>query len=308
MNQQPLVSVIIDNYNYGRFLGTAIDSALNQTYRNVEVIVVDDGSTDNSRDIITGYEGQVIPVFKQNGGQASAFNAGFEVSQGDLICFLDADDIMLPTRVETAVQILNQHPNAGWSYHQLGLMDEAGNPFETNHLDVTIDQVYEFDLRQEMQQGTLRQLALPLPGIVGLTFRRSHLEQILPMPEADGISLSDSYVQLVSCYVSPGVAFPLQLEWQRIHGSNGFTQNGDRIKVSARIHLMTAHWMRINFPGIGLYANNLLSAGIARYLRARTIEAKSWELLQKYFSGIPPSQQLKIALRSLYHAARKPVF
>jgi glycosyltransferase involved in cell wall biosynthesis len=176
MDQQPLVSVIIDNYNYGRFLGTAIDSALNQTYRNIEVIVVDDGSTDHSRAVMTSYADKIVPVFKQNGGQASAFNAGFEVSRGDLICFLDADDIMLPTRVETAVQILNQHPNAGWSYHQLGLMDEAGNPFETNRLDVTSDQVYEFDLRQEMQQGTLRQLALPLPGIVGLTFWRSHLE------------------------------------------------------------------------------------------------------------------------------------
>lgn len=62
----PLVSIIINNYNYGRFLREAIDSALNQTYPHVEVIVVDDGSTDGSQEIITSYGDRVIPVLKEN--------------------------------------------------------------------------------------------------------------------------------------------------------------------------------------------------------------------------------------------------
>lgn len=99
----PLVSIIINNYNYGRFIPAAIDSALNQTYPNIEVIVVDDGSTDNSRDVISSYGGRITALLKENGGQGSAFNAGFAASAGDIILFLDADDIYLPRTVESAV-------------------------------------------------------------------------------------------------------------------------------------------------------------------------------------------------------------
>ena len=94
-------SVIINNYNYARFLRAAIDSALSQTYQNCEVVVVDDGSTDNSRDVIESYDRRVKAVYKCNGGQGSALNAGFEASSGDLIIFLDADDVLLPCAVET---------------------------------------------------------------------------------------------------------------------------------------------------------------------------------------------------------------
>jgi glycosyltransferase involved in cell wall biosynthesis len=108
MKDKPLASIIVNNYNYGRFLQDATDSALNQTYSNIEVIVVDDGSTDNSREIIDSYGKQVIPILKQNGGQASAFNTGFVVSRGEVIIFLDADDMLLPTAVEKAVEKLWQ--------------------------------------------------------------------------------------------------------------------------------------------------------------------------------------------------------
>src|SRR5688500_10169891 len=99
----PLASVIINNYNYGRYLGAAIDSALAQTYPHTEVVVVDDGSTDDSRQVIAGYGERVVPVLKENGGQASAFNAGFAASRGDVVLFLDADDLLLPGAVAAAV-------------------------------------------------------------------------------------------------------------------------------------------------------------------------------------------------------------
>ena len=76
MRNQPLVSIIINNYNYDRFLPEAINSAINQTYPHTEIIVVDDGSTDNSRDIISGYGQRIIPIFQPNGKQAAAFNSG----------------------------------------------------------------------------------------------------------------------------------------------------------------------------------------------------------------------------------------
>src|SRR5262249_61789343 len=96
-------SIVINNYNYGRFLRDAIGSALNQSYPHVEVIVVDDGSTDGSREIIAGYGDRIIPVLKQNGGQASAYNARVARSCGKVMLFLDSDDMLLRTAVERSL-------------------------------------------------------------------------------------------------------------------------------------------------------------------------------------------------------------
>src|SRR5437762_9779476 len=107
MSEPRLASIIIDNYNYGRFLRDAIDSALAQTYPHAEVIVVDDGSTDNSREVIASYGDRIKPILKENGGQGSAFNAGFAASSGDVILFLDADDLLVSTAAERAVAYFN---------------------------------------------------------------------------------------------------------------------------------------------------------------------------------------------------------
>ena len=103
MDRNPIVSIIINNYSYDRFLAEAIDSALNQTYPHIEVIVVDDGSIDNSPEIIAGYGDRIVTILKENRGQASAFNEGFAVSKGQIICLLDADDIWYPNKVACVV-------------------------------------------------------------------------------------------------------------------------------------------------------------------------------------------------------------
>ncbi|MBD1866774.1 glycosyltransferase family 2 protein [Cyanobacteria bacterium FACHB-471] len=108
MQSSPLVSVLINNYNYGRFLREAIDSALNQAYPHVEVVVVDDGSTDGSQEIIRSYGDRIIPVLKENGGQASAFNVGVEQSKGDLLFFLDSDDTFSPEKISKVVSLFQQ--------------------------------------------------------------------------------------------------------------------------------------------------------------------------------------------------------
>src|SRR5207302_4981495 len=89
-----LASVVVNNHNYERFVGEAVESALAQTYPHTEVVVVDDGSTDGSRDVLERFRGDIQLVLKPNGGQRSAFNAGLERSSGDLVCFLDADDTL----------------------------------------------------------------------------------------------------------------------------------------------------------------------------------------------------------------------
>jgi glycosyltransferase involved in cell wall biosynthesis len=103
MDKHPLVSIVIPNFNYGHFLAEAIESALGQSYPGKEVIVVDDGSTDSSTAVIASFAGRIRHVAKENGGLSSARNAGLGVARGDLLLFLDADDILAPGAVERLV-------------------------------------------------------------------------------------------------------------------------------------------------------------------------------------------------------------
>src|SRR5947207_2823602 len=103
MTQMSCASIVINNYNYSRFLSEAIDSALAQSYTHAEVIVVDDGSTDNSREIIERYGDRLTAITQQNAGQGAAYNTGFATSRGDFVCFLDADDVLNPNAITEAV-------------------------------------------------------------------------------------------------------------------------------------------------------------------------------------------------------------
>ena len=126
----PLASIIITSYNYENFLPRAIDSALRQTYPVKEIIVVDDGSTDNSRNIINRYEDQIISVFQENKGRSFATNTGFFMSRGEIIFFLDADDFFFPHKVETMVnyflQVMPQTPDA-LIFHRLEMRPDDGS-------------------------------------------------------------------------------------------------------------------------------------------------------------------------------------
>ena len=131
MEQQPTaneltVSIIINNYNYDRFLAQAIDSALNQTYDNIEVIVVDDGSTDSSRQIIASYGDAVTPVLQPNSQQGIAFNNGFNHSSGDIIIFLDADDYLEPQAA--AAIVAAWQPGLAKIHYRLRVVDAEGQP------------------------------------------------------------------------------------------------------------------------------------------------------------------------------------
>jgi glycosyltransferase involved in cell wall biosynthesis len=101
------ISVIIPNYNYGRYLSEAIESALNQTYSNIEVIVVNNGSTDNSLEILRAYGGKIKLIDQQNLGQSGARNSGLIHAEGDYIAFLDADDYWHPTKIEKQVSLMS---------------------------------------------------------------------------------------------------------------------------------------------------------------------------------------------------------
>lgn len=124
---KPLVSVIIPNYNYERYLREAIDSALAQTYPNIEIIVVDDGSTDSSREIIESYGSEIRAVFQKNQGVSAARNNGAATSKGEYIAFLDADDVWLPEKLQSQIHTFASSEEFGLVHVGVEEIDAQGN-------------------------------------------------------------------------------------------------------------------------------------------------------------------------------------
>jgi glycosyltransferase involved in cell wall biosynthesis len=109
----PLVSIIIPTYNYAGFLHRAIQSCLNQSYKAIEIIIIDDGSTDNTKEIVQSYGDKIIYIRQVNSGVSSARNNGLEHASGDFIAFLDADDYFTENAIEIRLTVLIQNPDAG---------------------------------------------------------------------------------------------------------------------------------------------------------------------------------------------------
>jgi glycosyltransferase involved in cell wall biosynthesis len=102
---KPLVSAVIPNYNYSQYVAEAVESALNQSYDNLEVIVVDDGSTDGSLEVLRTFGDRIIVISQKNAGVSAARNAGVSESSGDYVAFLDSDDVWEPQKIERQVAI-----------------------------------------------------------------------------------------------------------------------------------------------------------------------------------------------------------
>jgi glycosyltransferase involved in cell wall biosynthesis len=185
---KPLVSIIITNYNYGRFLPEAIESTLNQSYQPIEVIVVDDGSTDGSQQLITDYGERIVPLFKENGGQGSAFNTGFKISQGEIICFLDADDVLLPSAIEKAVELLRE-PNVVQVHWPLCAIDAHGKPLGKL---IPEQPLPEGDLYDSHLNGSIESHVFSPTS--GNAWSRSYLERIFPLPDIYYCINADAYL------------------------------------------------------------------------------------------------------------------
>ena len=109
----PLISIIIPTYNHARFVVFAVESALAQTYADREVIVVDDGSTDNTREVLSSYTDRIRYIHQENRGLSAARNAGIRAAQGAFIAILDADDVWLPGKLDAQMRVFRQYPETG---------------------------------------------------------------------------------------------------------------------------------------------------------------------------------------------------
>jgi glycosyltransferase involved in cell wall biosynthesis len=309
-----LVSIVICNHNYERYLPAAIDSALRQTYRPIETIVIDDGSTDDSRDVLRAYLDRARVIFKSNGGQPSAINAGFRESRGEIICLLDADDIFEPGKVARLVDIFERNPEAGWVFHELDYINRYGASLplrglsDRGHLRAILQRRRRYrdfariDLRDHFAAGI--KLPYACPALSALSFRHRALDAILPMPE-NIARAGDEFPKIAALALFPGVHLGEALAKQRIHGSNASTFRNMRVDSATRF-LKTAYHLRHRYQHIGPSMDKWFASSFGKLLGAVGTEAalaneESRRYLKDYFG---PMTWVRQGPRIAYHAAR----
>ncbi|MCF6192464.1 MAG: glycosyltransferase [Candidatus Hydrothermae bacterium] len=269
---RPLVSILINNHNYAAFLEEAIESALAQTYRPVEVIVVDDGSEDGSREILARYQrkGDITVILKENEGQASAFNTGFERAQGEILCLLDSDDRFKPHKVEKVVEQFQRYPEAGWLSHPLAYIWE-GSTGEGMLPSVNVsyaDYPSVADIPSMLRQG--RRPHFDFAPTSGLVFRRNVIRQVLPVAPVGLPVGADTYLKFSASVVAPVIFYPEPLAEQRIHEHNAYTFRRitrERARLEANIYMEIIQTMVQRFP-----ESHKWMFGHARFQSARVME------------------------------------
>jgi glycosyltransferase involved in cell wall biosynthesis len=210
---RPLVSVCINNYNYARFLGSAIDSVLDQDYPFVELVVVDDGSTDDSDVVLRRYAGRGRFISKENGGHVSAVNAGFAASTGSIVIFLDSDDELERGAVSRVVR--DWTVELSKIQYRLAVVDRDGKTIGAfPHRDTALP---EGDVVPEL----LRVGAYPTPTTSGNAYSRSVLEQIMPIPESFAFG-PDGYLNACAPFYGPVHSVDDVLGIYRQHGANDY--------------------------------------------------------------------------------------
>lgn len=213
----PLVTVLIDSYNYGRFVEQAVDSALAQTYGHVEVVVVDDGSTDDTLCRLEGYGDAITVIAQDNGGQAAAFNAGFAAARGEWIMLLDADDLLHPDAASAVVATV-RGGRAAKAHYRLQAVDETGRP-----LGFTSPAAGRALADGDVADALARGATYSTPVTSGTAYHRAALEQIGPIPADRFRIAADGFLSSAAPFFGPVAAVPGILGSYRIHGANQWT-------------------------------------------------------------------------------------
>lgn len=210
-----LISVVINNYNYARFVGNAVQSALEQDYADKEVIVVDDGSTDDSREVIAGFGSRIQTHFQPNGGQASALNAGFALSKGTVVIFLDADDLLQPGALATVAK--NWESQLVKMHWRLAVVDGGGNPTGKflPRPNVRLSEGIDFE-------AVIRTGQSYAPPTSGNAYSRTLLQDIMPVPEKDFRICADGYLNRIAVFRGPVKLLPQACGSYRLHGANSY--------------------------------------------------------------------------------------
>lgn len=280
----PAVTVLIDTYNHERFIEEAIVSVLEQDFppNQTEILVIDDGSTDRTPEIVRKFEPRVRLIRKVNGGQASAFNTGIPEARGDVIAFLDGDDWWSPKKLSRVMEYLGAHPEVGVLGHGIYEVDSvlgrtlATAPADSREISFASLQETEFFRRMMCFFGTSR-----------LVIRKEFANRALPVPGSIVIE-ADEFLAIMSIAYSRAVLLPDLLTFYRLHEDNLYQlRSGDPRKLR-RLHQSIAALARELPPrlaaaAVAPEAIQMLVCTLgngARQLKLRLDGGMPWETFQ----------------------------
>lgn len=221
MSASRRTSVILSNYNGADYIGETIDSVFSQTVEPGEFVIVDDASTDGSVEVIekrfadAPFPSRLVR-HEANQGQAGGFNTGLEETDGGLVCFLDADDLWKPNKIERMLGAVMRHPEAALYQHQLAIVRDGVWTDEPALPALTTGDVWTM-----WQEHDIFPLFVPTTGIA---IRREILDKIAPIPATLRIS-ADSYLTRASICHGPVVSINEVLGGYRRHANNNVGGN-----------------------------------------------------------------------------------
>ena len=281
---KPFVSVLIDTYNHERFIEEAIVSALEQDFpaSDREILVVDDGSTDRTPEIVRKFEPHVRLLRKENGGQASAFNAGIPECRGEIIAFLDGDDWWEKPKLSVVIMELAEHAEIGTLGHGLYEVDESGKRLASN----APDRIYESHLKNAQEAREF----IPLRSFLGtsrLAIRRPILQTATPLPEVLRVE-ADEFLATHSTALGGARILQDPLTNYRFHAGNlyQFSEwHAERVrrKFKSLACIMRDLPPRLLKAGISAQVVDILSAPVridAERLRLSLGEGWPWETVK----------------------------
>lgn len=269
--QAVVISVVIGCYNYGRYLGAAIDSVLAQRGWNIEILVVDDGSTDDTPEVAARYGQRVRYIRTQHRGAAAARNLGWRAAQGGIICFLDADDLWLPGKLDRQMDVLEADSDCGLVYCNTRRIHADGR-----YIDLWSDHFPPVS-----GDAFLAQLELNRMQTSTVMVRRDAIQRVGGFDESlVAWEDVDLWVRLGRWYRFGYVPEPLAC--YRMHGLGLSTRA--LAMAQGQLHT-TAKALKLLRPGEAsplwqrrVLANAYADVGIAHYLNADMRAARQWLL------------------------------
>ncbi|MBD2342597.1 glycosyltransferase [Anabaena subtropica] len=271
------VSIIISNYNYARYLPKAINSVLAQSYTDIEIVVVDDGSQDDSRNVITQLQektpDKIKAIFQENQGQGGAFNAGFAAATGEVIAFLDADDMWKPGKLQRIAEVFQTSDVVGVMHH-LDIID--GGDKTINNTSTQGPKLSDDLATVILKTGN----AWCFPPTSGLAYRREALEKVFPIDPVKWRIWADGCIIYCTAFLGKIKTLQENLGYYRIHGANNHMNNAiasceQEAKSQAGIE-MTNQYINDFLARIGYSARVDLSRNL-QYRRTKYYQQSKWD-------------------------------